>query len=98
MRKKKINLHEVLLRCKEVYKKNPLLFPFESIIYQLQYLIDLDEGRTKDLSLLKNIKIGWIAIRELDGYDDQELINLLCTISREAEEKLMKKGVDLDIK
>ena len=88
---KNINqLNEALSKCKDAYKKNPLFYPFASIIRQLEYLIDVEEGKTKDFALLKKIKIGWIAARELDGYEDQKLINMLCTISKEAEEMAVK--------
>lgn len=89
-------LNEALSRCKTAYKENPLFFPFKSIIHQLEYLIDLEEGKTKDLTLLRKIKIGWIAARELDGYENQELINMLCTISKEAEKMAVKKGVPMN--
>lgn len=89
-----LNRHTIFLatleRCKIAYEKNPLLFPFKAIIQQLEYLIDLNDGKTNDLSLLKNIKIGWIAVRELDGYEDQQLIDMLCAISREAETMLVE--------
>lgn len=86
-------LNDALIRCKVAYAKNPLLFPFQAIICQLEYLIDLEDGKTNDLSLLKNIKIGWIAVRELDGYEDDELINLLCKISRESEKIIAERGL-----
>jgi hypothetical protein len=85
-------LIEAFMRCEAAYKKNPLLFPFKAIMHQIQYLIDLEQGKTKDLEPLKKIKIGWIAVRELDGFDDQELINLLCSISTEAEKKYYERG------
>lgn len=84
-----INRHEklitALVECEKAYKQNPQLFPFKSIIRQLKYLIDFEEGNTDDLEPLKNIKIGWIAVRELDGFGDKELIKLLCTISNDTD-------------
>lgn len=85
MTKRLTKLVNAFSRCKLAYEKNPLLFPFEAIMHQLKYLIDLEEKKTKDIEPLKKIKIGWIAVRELDGYEDQELINLLCSISHETE-------------
>ena len=81
-----------LARCKDAYEKKPLYFSFESIISQLEYLLALEEGKTQDLTKLKSIKIGWIAVRELDGYEDQELIELLCLISVESEITLKERG------
>ena len=92
MMKDIVQLNDALLRCKEAYKENPLFFPFESIIRQLEYLINVEEGKTKDFAFLKKIKIGWIAVRELDGFEDQDLINMLCTISKKAEKMAIKIG------
>ena len=91
MKEKITVMQDALLRCQNAHNKNPLLFPFDAIIRQLEYLINLETGVTTDYSNLKNIKIGWIAVRELDSYEDPELINLLCKISREAEKKLDEK-------
>lgn len=85
MTKRHARLISAFLRCKAAYEKNPMLFPFEAIMKQLQYLIDLEEKKTNDFEALKKLKIGWIAVRELDGYEDQDLIDLLCSISLEAE-------------
>ena len=81
MKERHPQLINALSRCKVAYKNNPLLFPFKPIISQLQHLIELEEGKTNDFEPLKKIKIGWIAVRELDGYEDQDLINLLCSIT-----------------
>ncbi len=98
MMKNITQLNKALSQCKKVYTENPLFYPFASIIRQLEYLINVEEGKTKDFALLKKIKIGWIAARGLDGYEDQKLINMLCTISKEAEEMAVKMSASNESK
>lgn len=82
---------ETLLKCKASFAKDPDMFFFEPVIDQLEYLIDVEKGVTTDFAKLSKIKIGWIAIREMDGYEDRELIKTLCMISAEAEKMLIEK-------
>jgi hypothetical protein len=84
-------LAEALDKCKKAYHENPLLFPFEAIISQLEYLINLEKGKKVEYSSPAEINLGWIAVRELDGYDDEELINMLCSISRHYESVMSAK-------
>ncbi len=77
-------------KCQFTLKNDSALIPLEWIIKQLDYLIELEEGKgSADISNLENIKIGWIAVRELDGFKLDTLINELCIVSREVE--VMKK-------
>lgn len=78
-------LKEALTKCENYYKKYPEWFPLKAIISQLNYLIDLENKETNDLVPLQNMKIGWIAVRELDGFEDKELIHLLCQIDYETK-------------
>lgn len=41
-----------------------------SIKYQLKYLVELEEGKEKDRSRLSGINLGLIAVREIEGKDD----------------------------
>jgi hypothetical protein len=41
----------------------------KSIIDQLNYLIDVETGKTKDTSRLANINIGILAVREVEDMD-----------------------------
>jgi hypothetical protein len=61
---------------------NPLL---ESVKLQLQYLRDLEDGKHQDRARLKDINLGLIAVREIEGWDD-ELADLLHRISAEVRQ------------
>lgn len=49
------------------FPDNPLI---KSAQTQLQYLIDLEQGRRDDRGRLSDINIGLIAVREIEGVDD----------------------------
>lgn len=83
---------DALERSKAALNTAPFLFPFKATIEQLQYLIDVEEGKTQDFSRLKDLKIGWIAVRELDGYTDESLIEELCVISAEIDKMMGDLG------
>lgn len=85
---------ETLAKCESSFANDPKMFFFEMVIDQLKYLIDVEKGLTNDLSKLSQIKIGWIAIREMDGYEDEGLIQDLCKISAEAEKMKIEKKVN----
>lgn len=76
---------DVKHRCESALKKDLSIIPLKWIINQLNYLIDLEKGLSVDVSYIEKIKIGWIAVRELDGFEDQQLVNDLCLISSEVE-------------
>jgi hypothetical protein len=57
----------------------------QSILQQLKYLIGLDAGVHKDRSRLKDVIIGYLAGRELDGVISEDLIELLSEVSFEAK-------------
>lgn len=49
------------------FPDNPLL---KSAQTQLSYLIDLETGKRQDRERLSDINIGLIAVREIEGVDD----------------------------
>lgn len=84
---------KILKNCEAALKRDPDMIPLQWIITQLKYLIDLDKGLNVDPSGLLKIKIGWIAVREMDGYTDRELIRSLCTVSSEVDKMLQERGL-----
>lgn len=84
---------ETLARCELILQQDPNMIPLKWVINQLKYLIDLEKGNIKDCSGLDNIKIGWIATREMDGFEDTDLIHSLCVISNEAEKMKLERGL-----
>lgn len=85
-------LKDTLLSCELAFKENPDIFPLKMAIDQIAYLIEIEEGRSNDLSKLNKINIGWIATRELDGFFNDVLINKLHLISLEAEKIKKEKN------
>lgn len=51
-------LVKALDKCKKAYKENPLFFPFETIINQLEYLINFEKGKNIPSLLTTKINIG----------------------------------------
>ena len=70
-----------LKNSEDVFKRYPFMFPLQSIIEQLKYLIDVDAGAT-DRSKLSTINIGQVAARDIDEFDEQLSI-LLHKVSAE---------------
>ncbi|HAU0369110.1 TPA: hypothetical protein JBF73_07825 [Legionella pneumophila] len=84
---------DALIQCEQALRQQPEMIELEWIINQLQYLIDLEKGNISDFSTLKTVKIGWIAVREMDGYENKALIHKLCLISTEVEKMKLEKGI-----
>ncbi len=63
-----------------------------SIDHQLDYLIELTEGINSDKTRLKDINIGIIAVREIEGIDDR-LAELLYEINHWVHTDLLKSDV-----
>ncbi len=82
---------DTLVCCKAALAKNPSVFPLQLVINQIEFLLELEEGCSNDISKLCTIKIGWIAARELDGFSDETLINKLHLISAEVEKMRKEK-------
>ena len=72
----------IILKSK--YGEHP---PLESVIAQLQYLMTLTDGTTTDSSRLKDINIGLIAAREIEGADDI-LADMLHKIAEQVRNRL----------
>ena len=87
---------DTLVRCELILKQDPAMIPLKWIINQLKYLIDLEKGSIKDYSGLDNIKIGWIATREMDGFEDTDLIHSFCVISNEVDKMRFERGLTDD--
>lgn len=66
---------------------NPML---DSVIEQLNYLLSLANGTSSDDSRLKDINIGLIAVRELEGGDDA-LANMLYELEQEVRDRIAKQ-------
>jgi hypothetical protein len=56
-------------KAQALHLKYPLLKTIESIIHQLDYLIELASGRSTDRSRLKDIILGVQAAREIEPLD-----------------------------
>ncbi len=74
--KKKQLLLQSIDRCERLLVIYPDMPQLESLRGQLGYLLDLEEGRTSDLSNLSRLSIGLITAREIDDRDP-ELAELL---------------------
>lgn len=66
-------MKDALKRSQDHLASNPTFLPFDVVIRQLKYLIDLEEGKTSETDGLEHISLGRIAARELDGFEDNEL-------------------------
>lgn len=64
--------------------QHPML---DTVIAQLTYLLSLADGTSTDESRLKNIDIGLIAVREVEGADDA-LANMLHELAQEVRDRL----------
>lgn len=74
--------------CRERLKKSPTPQPLRSIEKQLEYLIDLEEGRRSDVERMADLNLGLLAARELEP-QDMELADLIYDVT--AAVKQMKK-------
>ncbi len=68
-------------------KDNPLM---ESIDIQLDYLMHILDNSISDKTRLKDITIGIIAVREIEGIDD-DLAELLYEIDAWVDDDLVKE-------
>ena len=74
--------------CRERLKQAPTFQPLRSIEKQLEYLIDLEEGRRSDFERLADLNLGLLAAREFEPHD-MEFANLIYDVTEAA--KKMKK-------
>lgn len=78
----RIEIFELALqKTKAVLSKNPTMFPLESVVKQINYLIDVERGAV-GRDDLKTINIGQIAARDIDDFDE-DLADILHTVSAE---------------
>lgn len=63
---------------------NPML---DLVAAQLTYLLSLADGSSSDESRLKDINIGLMAVREVEGADDT-LADLLHALAQEVRDRL----------
>jgi hypothetical protein len=71
---------KALEECRKRLKETPNLRPLISIEKQLEYLIDLEEGRRTDTELMANLNLGIVAVRELEPHDIK-LANLIYDVT-----------------
>lgn len=76
---------EALARLRVALEKAPYMFPLESVIAQIQYLLDVESGKSVDRSRLATISVGQIAARDIDNFDES-LAELLHEVSAEARD------------
>jgi hypothetical protein len=74
-------------RAQAALEASPFLFPLESVIAQLDYLIAVEEGTAADLGPLQTMDLGQIAARDIEGVD-RDLANMLHSISAEVRRML----------
>ncbi len=82
MKDRKQLFQNALLKSKEALDKAPYMFPLESVIEQLKYLIELEDGINTDRSQLDTINLGQIAARDIEQLDTN-LADLLHDVSVE---------------
>ena len=68
------------MRCLELLDVNPGFAPLLSIKAQLEYLIQIADGRSTDRSRLKEIIVGQYAAREFEDRD-MEFANMLYDVA-----------------
>lgn len=76
---------KALTSSREALAKAPYMFPLATVIDQLQYLLDLEVGKTLDRTGLDTISIGQIAARDIENFDS-ELADLLHEVSAQVRE------------
>jgi hypothetical protein len=79
---------KTLEMCRARLKKSSTSQPLHSIEKQLEYLIDLEEGRRSDIERMADLNLGLLAARELEPHD-MELANLVYDVTQAV--KQMKK-------
>jgi hypothetical protein len=73
---------KALASSRKALERAPYMFPLKSVIAQLQYLIDLSNGKISDKAELETINIGQIAARDIETFDPA-LAELLHDVSAE---------------
>jgi len=82
--KREMLFSKAVEKSKEALEKAPFMFPLESVIRQLNYLIEVEKGIAPK-GQLSTINIGQIAARDIDEFDE-DLADLLHEVSAEVDE------------
>jgi len=77
------------IECQKMILKYPDFPPLLSVCNQLQYLIELAEGKRHDSQLLETINLGLIAAREIEAID-VELADLLHKVNAELDQLICR--------
>ncbi len=83
-------IEKALFKSREVKLKFPTYFFWDTLERQLEYLLDLAENKTCDKSKLKNMTIGILTVREIEGLDE-ELSDSLYQVADMAEKMRWEK-------
>jgi len=68
-------LENSLKNIEKYFLMNPEVFVLDSVIYQIKLLIQITkEEIIVDQEIIKKLKLGWIYVRELDGFNENDLI------------------------
>jgi len=78
-------------RARSVVEGKPFLFPLESVIAQLDYLISVEEGAETDLRPLRTMNLGQIAARDIEPVD-RDLAGMLHSVSAEVRQMIASSG------
>lgn len=80
----RLELFETALKTsKHVRSKHPAPGVIDSVIAQLEYLIQLETARSSDRSRLPNLTIGFLAARDIAEID-RPLADMLHSVADEA--------------
>ena len=60
-----------LTRCRHMQEGEPALLPLQLLERQLEYLLDLEEGRAVDRRHLGELTIGVVTAREIEPRDPE---------------------------
>ncbi len=70
-----------LQRCNDLLQKYPNYPPLQSVQKQISYLIGIERGINSDRSRLKEITIGILTVREIEGLDNDDVFEIFHQIS-----------------
>jgi hypothetical protein len=82
-------LSSALKLTKSIFEKHPEYFTLESIIAQLEYLIDFVEGRNVDKAVLQTIIIGRMIAYDLQNIDN-DMAESLFKVSAEVKRMIVE--------
>lgn len=74
-------------KSQEALAERPVLFPLESVIAQLDYLVAIERGEEQDIGPLRTMDMGQIAARDIETVD-RELAHLIYEVMDEVDRML----------